>query len=97
MKTDSHPKLTGDEIRTYREELGLSSAQMMHSLGYSSAAIMRLRERMHEFELEVKPLPPGQTRALLMMAYISLNDQDALTRLLDHGDFLNPQLQISRP
>lgn len=88
MKTDTHPTLTGDEIKTIREEMELTMVQMAHLLGYKSSRPERLRERMFDFETGKKELPAGQTRLLLAIQWIYWADDTILDRLLEHGDFL---------
>ena len=87
MNTDTHPELIGQEIKTIRESFGFTSVQMMHLLGYSSGSRKLLRQRMYEFETGVKPLPAAQTRLLLLLSYVILDDEADLESLLRHGDF----------
>ena len=91
--TNTHPILTGKEIRAHREDLGLTLHEFGHILGYKSEKPERLRERMYEFESGKKQLPASQTRLLLCILTI-VSDYDAridsfLDELLKHGDFLN--------
>ena len=88
MNTDTHPEIIGAEIKAIRENLGFSSVEMMHLLGYSSGNRELLRQRMHEFETAVKPLPPAQTRLLLLLSYVILDDEADLENLRNHGDFM---------
>ena len=89
MNTDTHPEIIGPEIRVIRQCLGFSAVEMMHLLGYSSGNRKLLRQRMHEFETAVKPLPPAQTRLLLLLSYVILDDDADLDNLRRHGDFFN--------
>ena len=88
MNTETHPEIIGPEIKAIRENLGFSSIEMMHLLGYSSGNRELLRQRMHEFETAVKPLPPAQTRLLLLLSYTIMVDEADLDTLLMHGDFM---------
>lgn len=89
VDTVTQPSLTGAEIKEWRERFGLTLVEMMHVLGYSSGSTRRLRERMFEYETDVKPLPASQVR--LILAYGCLVFQglavDPIDDLLDHGDF----------
>ena len=88
MNTDTHPEIIGPEIKAIRHNLGFSSVEMMHLLGYSSGSRKLLRQRMYEFETGVKPLPPAQTRLLLLLSYTIMVDEADLDTLLMHGDFM---------
>jgi len=59
------PKLTGEQIRMIRIDLGYSLSEMAHFLGYKSKTNKGLRTRMDEFERDNRPLPAAQTRLLL--------------------------------